>query len=170
MASEEDRKHASEGVGAGRAHAPDPKPSDHLKNLLKLWESKRAGRSFPSRDDFDPFILKPWLGSIELVDVTASEPPRYRFRLVGVRINDIDGHDVTGKYAHEVFKDNYDYIVRDYDEAVAMRRPIIRSRQWVKVSNGFQFRYDKLVLPLSDDDKVINMLIVFLDELPSSVD
>ena len=144
--------------------AEGPLP-EKLDKLLKFWESKRNGRQFPSKTDFDPLELKPWLGNLEILDVTNEVPPRYRFRLVGTNINNIDGEDITGRYADDVFSEHYDTIVADFDKALLKKGPYYKFNAWVENLKGYQMRYDKLVLPLSKDGSSIDMLLVYLDEL-----
>lgn len=135
-----------------------------LQELLNLWESLKGDRRYPSRGDFDPHTLKPWLGNIELIDVIGSDPPRYKFRLVGTRITAIDGLDATGRFADEVFSKNYAGIVGDYDEVFATGSYVARELDWIENHRGLKLRYNKLTLPLSSNGDTIDMLLVYLEE------
>lgn len=135
--------------------------------LHRLWDSRREGRQFPERKDFPVEELRPWLGAIQLVDVVWNDgdPARYRFRLVGTEITEIDGMDVTGKFADEVFTENLEYITFEYDEVLKTKAPVQACRRLRLSSRNIWVNTDKLVLPLSSDGETIDMLIVFLKQL-----
>ena len=133
--------------------------------IYRLWAGKRAGRRYPARSDFDVLEFAPWLGDIELVDVVRdSERIRYRYRLVGTRITEIDGADLTGKYADEVFGDDLALITREYEEVMRTGEPCLRHFTVQSKRRGFTTTYNKLVLPLAADGEMIDMLLVYLHE------
>ncbi len=137
------------------------------KQLLALWQSKRAGRRYPARSDFDVLELRPWLGDLELVEVERTDDGgyRYRYRLVGTRITDIDGIDATGRHADEIFIDNYSNVVDEYDEVLETGEPCLRDYSPSLSRRGLHRTYHKLVLPLASDGETIDMLLVLLEEL-----
>jgi hypothetical protein len=48
----------------------EPKIDDpFLQGLHQHWKSKRGRRLYPNWSDFDPIELRPWLGSINVVEV-----------------------------------------------------------------------------------------------------
>jgi len=140
---------------------------DNLKvsGPLSWWKLKKKNRKLPSRDDISVFELKDWLGDVELIDVIYGERIRYKFRLVGTNICDIDGFDATGMYTNEVFEDLYKEIIEDYDIAVNHRTPVRRERVWLQNSRGFEYKYDKLVLPFASDCEQVDVLLVYLHEI-----
>lgn len=137
------------------------------EQLMALWQSKRAGRRYPARADYDVLELRPWLGDLELVEVErgGDRTHRFRYRLVGTRITDIDGIDVTGRYAHEVFIDNYNNVVDEYEEVLATGQPCLRDHSLLLSRRGLYRTYHKLVLPLAGDHETIDMLMVLLEEV-----
>lgn len=142
--------------------------SDPIAALQALWESRRGRRSFPSRADFPVEILKPWLGRLQLVEIVrnGNDRPRYRFRLVGVEINRLDGEDVTGKFVDEVFKGDLEWVIRDYDgmllsqrpERSTFRRPAPNSPQHTQI----MMEVNRLMLPLAGDGETVDMLMVYM--------
>lgn len=60
-----------------------------------LWQKKRGGRAIPSRSDFDPAELKPFLPQIILIEVR-NDPPDFRYRLAGTSSRDLRGMEMTG--------------------------------------------------------------------------
>lgn len=67
-----------------------------LRELYRYWESLRCGREFPARSDFDPVDIRDMLGSVALADVLY-DPLRFRFRLIGTKIAQRWGFDLTGR-------------------------------------------------------------------------
>lgn len=138
-----------------------------IQDLLRVWEEKKAARAFPARRDFDLPAVYRWAGDLEFVDIVedAGKRRRYRYRLVGTRINRIDGKEITGRFADEVFCEPvFEAVTRDYDEAVRIGAPVVSQFERVRNARGSVMTYDKLVLPLSDDGARITGLMVYVVE------
>ena len=67
-----------------------------LQRLYRDWDSRRGGREFPARADFDVLDFKYVIGQLALIDVTY-DPLRFRFRLHGTGISQRVGYEMTGK-------------------------------------------------------------------------
>ena len=132
--------------------------SPKLRQLYDDWNSRRHGREFPSRADFDPLELKYVLGTLSLVDVLR-DPLRFRYRFHGSTMADLIGTNMTGKFLDEMTDRRY------YEKANATFREVVKSRAPFGgsyrrfVTDLRTWDYDVLVLPLSGDDKTIDMLI-----------
>lgn len=137
------------------------------QELLSLWNSKRDGRTYPGRADFDVLELRSWLGDLELVDVERSTDDNYRFkyRLVGTRITEIDGSDVTGRYADDVFPNNLHAVVNSYNAVMTTGEPFLHDATLLPGNDGVYRNYRKLVLPLASDGEKIDMLMILLQEV-----
>lgn len=143
----------------------DSQPRLGDNDIYRLWAGKRGARQYPARGDFDVAEFAPWLGDIELVDVIReADRIRYRYRLVGTRITEIDGSDLTGRYADEVFGDDLARITREYEEVLRTGAPCLRHFTVQSKRRGFAATYDKLVLPLAGDGETVDMLLVYLNE------
>lgn len=116
----------------------------------------------PARQDFDVLELRPWLPGIILIDVYWN-PYRCVYRLVGTRVVGIKGIDPTGLCvsagAHGPTLDETleDYRIVTHDQTLVY--------DWDDTAVAAQFmRYSEvLMLPLSNDDRVVNMLIAYLE-------
>ena len=75
---------------------------ERLVALQQVWESKCKDGRLPSKADFPPEDVKPWLGHILLLDVSRN-PARFRVRLMGGNLVSYAGTDFTGKWLDEVF-------------------------------------------------------------------
>jgi hypothetical protein len=99
-----------------------------LQQLHTYWDSRRAGRPYPARDEIDPLDLRFILGSLILVDVEA-EPRRYRYRLFGSDIARRQGFDMTGKYLEQHPWQELATLARQtYGEVVANGQPSLIRR------------------------------------------
>lgn len=144
---------------------------DRVAGLRSLWERLRGGRPFPPRSAFDMPTLQPWLTHIEIVEVHPQPDGgrRYRYRLVGTAINGIDGIEVTGRFADEVFGDLYRSVIEHYDRAMESRAPVESLFEIMVNRRGTTYRYCKLVLPLSTDGETVDMLLVYIEEVPGTI-
>lgn len=132
--------------------------ADALKVLYTYWQSLRRDRRAPSRADIDPSEIAGILSHIGLVDVER-EPSRYRIRLLGARIVDWYGCDVTGRYLDEIdFGVAGGSTFKILDQAVDRAVPAHMSGAYTK-QDGRAIRYERLYLPLSNDARRVDMLI-----------
>lgn len=86
--------------------AADARPARReLAALLDLWRAKAAAApgGLPSRGDFDPLELKPWLPHLFITEWERASG-RYRYRLIGTEIVATYGRDATGKYFDELYR------------------------------------------------------------------
>ncbi len=79
-------------------------PED-IQAFYGFWRQKHRPDGLPRRSDFDPFDLKPYLGRIMILEVERSEPARlrFRYRLYGSAIAELQRRDLTGRYVDETF-------------------------------------------------------------------
>ena len=71
-------------------HAPQS------RRLYDDWETRRHGRLFPARADFDPLELRYIIGNLSLLDVLR-DPLRFRYRVHSTNMAQFLGFDLTGK-------------------------------------------------------------------------
>ena len=63
-----------------------------LQALLALWHDVRGTRPMPARGDLPASVLRPWLGNLALIDLSAAP----YFRLCGTRLHRRFGGEMTG--------------------------------------------------------------------------
>ena len=127
-----------------------------FRRLFDLWDGLRAGRTFPSRQDFALSSLAFLLGNLMLVDVVAN-PARLRFRLVGTDIVNRLGSDPTGQWFEQPLAGSY---LAPANSVLTHHAPCMALRD---MAAGKQpCRFELLVAPLADDGLAINMLIAAL--------
>lgn len=126
-----------------------------LRQLHTYWETKRAGRAYPGREDIDPMDLRFILGSLILLDVEP-EPLRFRYRLFGSDIARQQGFDMTGKYLEQhPWPELATLAKQTYLQVLASRMPsLIRRRGLI---DDQYMDHVSLILPLGHDQ--VEMLL-----------
>jgi hypothetical protein len=134
-----------------------------LVELYDYWQSKRRDRSYPSRADIDPTEMKFILGNIDLVEITY-DPIVFTFRLSGSVIDRNEGFNMQGKTLDDYpLPEHREAIKKTYLEALESREP--HYEELDRVVDDKLRRYGRLILPLSEDGKVIDMFLMGRIEL-----
>lgn len=68
--------------------------NQQLLGLVALWEQRRGGRCTPTREDLPVQDLRPWLGSLAIIEFRPDGP---HFRLCGTALHRRFGGEMTGK-------------------------------------------------------------------------
>lgn len=129
-------------------------PKGPLRALYKYWLSKRNARSMPSRKDINPAELTPYLPHICLIDVEHN-PLNFRGRLMGSETVRAMGKDVTGYYLDQI--PNSETMRKNYTALVESRKPYLAHNR-LNWSEKDYLEYFALGMPLSDNDKDVNMI------------
>jgi hypothetical protein len=141
------------------------KCSPAISAFYRLWDGKRQGRTMPARQDIDVLELKPWLPGIILADVHWN-PYRCLYRLVGSRVVAIKGKDPTGLPIDEgAHGGQLEETLEDY-RIVTHERKLVYDWDDTAVLEQFMRYSEVLMLPLSNDDQVVNMIIAYLEVAP----
>jgi hypothetical protein len=127
---------------------------------------KRGDRVMPSRGDIDPMEMKPWLAGTALIDVTR-EPPgnlrpyALRYRLIGTRPTLLRGQDVTGMRVESgYFGGSIEAALENY-RLVIEGKTLVYDWDRTPSSDGFSREAETLLLPLSTDGAVVDMVLVY---------
>jgi hypothetical protein len=126
--------------------------------FYEYWLQKSAGKSMPSRDDLDPLDIPRLLPNVFLIDVVSGSPRRFRFRLVGTRIAELEG-EMTNSYLDEFIPDSPGTaMARHYDDAAEGHVYLRRETLGWQTREREHLGYDVLLLPLSPDGETVDML------------
>jgi hypothetical protein len=131
---------------------------ERLQRLYLYWLEKRGSRHMPSRENIDPLDLTFCLGYLCLIDVEPGNPLRFRFRVDGSNCVSISGIEMTGRYVDEIPLADYSKVMENaYRQIYVTKAPhyYIDDEVW----DNRQYRIEGILLPLSNDDKTVNMLI-----------
>jgi hypothetical protein len=133
-------------------HAPQS------RRLYDDWETRRHGRLFPARADFDPLELRYIIGNLSLLDVLR-DPLRFRYRVHSTNMAQFLGFDLTGKEVDAAPDPQRGRQIKDHFIAVVdSGEPSVRHHEWLG-GNHRTMRHESLVLPLAKDGTTIDMLL-----------
>ncbi|HVI86839.1 MAG TPA: PAS domain-containing protein [Dongiaceae bacterium] len=131
---------------------------DMLK-VLAYWQSKCGDRSMPSRTDIDPLELAAYLPQITLVDVV-TDNRRFVYRLVGTAEVRLRGKDPTGQAVVDgFFAATPAGALNRYERVCRTCTPFYEEDDFQAVDRYVSEA--NLFLPLSNDGKTVNMIMVF---------
>jgi hypothetical protein len=147
-------------IGSGANH-PVPVTDPRLEQAYRYWRAKAAGRAMPSRGDIDPVDIAKLLPDVMLVERLDSG--RYRYRLIGTENTRAHGVNATGRFLDEVLPgpDYSAHVLALYDKCVKNRRALYSECLFFSPARHQPERHTKvLFMPLSPDDKTVNMIFV----------
>jgi len=143
---------------------PDTVRGNRLRRFYSYWDGRRGLREMPARRDIDPVDI-PWmLGFVTLHEVL----PRgnFRFRVDATHTANVFGVDMTGRTLDEYPSPDVREMIRSSLTKVLETRIPLRAD--LDFGTRFQnWRYERLILPLSDDGERINMLFSAIDAAPT---
>jgi hypothetical protein len=132
--------------------------SRHL-GLYSYWLSKRNGRLMPARRDMDPAELGRLLPFLCIVDKAAGE---FRYRLMGTGMAQDLGRDLTGRRYIAYAGNNTLEVVAAMqalgERVFANAQPVFVTARRA-TGHGTIHNSSRLLLPLSDDGRHVNMFI-----------
>ncbi|HLI10964.1 MAG TPA: PAS domain-containing protein [Alphaproteobacteria bacterium] len=145
-----------------------------LAGMLRYWESKRAGRAMPRRDDIDPMEIPKLLPYLSLAEV-GEEGRRFRYRLVGTAVVEAYGLDYTGLYVDELLSgDRRAFVESLCRTVVTEKRPLFaRSEYSTKGKHPFgrepSISAHRVMMPLSENGTDVSMILTafsFISDSP----
>jgi hypothetical protein len=133
-----------------------PTTAEHsvLREVMRYWEQKRAGRLMPSRDDIRPSDLKQCLPQILLVDVLEDD---FRYRVVGSKLRPYFPVEATGQRMSEALAPFGTATVvatlAAYRSIVLERAPVCIKGPGTYYAQESKF-FEAMLMPLGDDKRV----------------
>ena len=136
---------------------PDEIRHPNLVRLYTHWDEMRRGKAMPARSDFDPLALPQLLGNLILVDVQ-HEPLRFRYRLIGSRLTERIGRDMTGRFFDEIPEPVYRERLHDWHGGVVAER-VPRAGVTARRLLDRWEPYEILTVPLSAEGCRVDMTL-----------
>jgi hypothetical protein len=125
--------------------------------LYAHWTRKRGGRAMPCRADINPKEFVSLLSQVFIADIC--QPLRFRFRLVGSAICNRWHKNFTGMWLDELdFDGELEPVLEQYASVARTGVPRVDKEEFVN-EKGRYLHYRRLLLPLSEDGQLPNMLI-----------
>lgn len=138
-------------------------PEDEkLRWALAYWQSRRRDGLLPARKDVDIVELRPVVGTTHLVDVSADDPAKYRFRIYGTAVRQVIQNYTTelvlGAWPSKALRDS---VIEDYSAVAFTGTPSYH--HVVALIDYVTYSYSRLILPMANDGRQVNMLLVCIN-------
>lgn len=138
--------------------------SKELIGLHSYWVGKIQGEEIPAKSDIDPIDVPKLLPYIFLVEVSRN-PYDFRYRLSGTAVDHLHNQVLTGKTVDEIeSKEVAELVKQQYLSVVESRQPVCHINK-IMAEDGKYWSYERLILPLSPDGKIVDMLLCGAIEL-----
>lgn len=126
--------------------------------VLTYWETRRGARHMPARRDMDPTDIPRVLPHLQLIEPVP--PDRFRYRLVGTAIVQTFGHDYTGRFLDELSlgSERINFFASKLGTVRDSGRPLFVRTQYIS-AKGVHFMANRLYVPLSENDRDVNMIL-----------
>ncbi|PKQ05254.1 MAG: PAS domain-containing protein [Alphaproteobacteria bacterium HGW-Alphaproteobacteria-11] len=129
-----------------------------LDGLYAHWLEKKGGRLAPTRADFNPSEIKPFLPIVNFLDVRW-EPLGFRHRLVGTEIVEHLGRDATGCWVDaDLYGKAADRVFASLLQVAREARPYRRRSPMTWHPHSW-LTMESMELPLVDEDGRVNMIL-----------
>jgi hypothetical protein len=138
--------------------------------LYRYWRSKQAEGTLPARSAIHPAEFPKLLPRIYLVDVVRADAPplQFRYRLCGSEHFLINGKEITGLELAEAMAPQYvDAIRAVYSYVAESGQPHV-ARSFAAIEGRQHVVYDRLLLPLANDGRTVNMMLGYLHPVTMS--
>lgn len=132
-------------------------------DLFKLWSSKRGARAMPDRAALTTAELRPWLGSIHLLEVI-ERGRDFRYLVYGTDIARHYDVEMTRKLVSDWPEAMRTTAFETYGRVTRDACPYLVRQNEIAV--GRVFSNHRLVLPLSKDGSAVDHILTHLQMLP----
>ncbi len=143
---------------------PDEFTTDLHEDLYEYWLKIKGDKLMPCRRDFKPTDIPHILSMLILLNVTY-DPLRFQVRLWGTESAKFSGKDITGIWVNDHKHERNEQqlglskeILERFGWIIEHKRPYYVKSNMDWVQNG-RHKYSSLVLPFSDDQEKINILL-----------
>ena len=127
-----------------------------LENLVAVWRAKCVDGCLPSRDDFTPRDLKPWLSNLALLECIPEGG--YQFRVCGTGLISRFGCDATSMAVEELTEELRIDLRNRLDRSSTLQMPIVARLQIPSARKCAD--YSELILPLANEGARVSMLLL----------
>lgn len=131
-------------------------------HALHRWWMTRSGADIPDRSDFDPADFKRLLPNIMITDIERA-PFRVRYRVVGTRIVEATGFNITGRYLDELMPTEPEAPWLDlYRRCCELRKPVVGTSTCT-TTNGGLFTHEFGLFPLRKNSISVDQVLSIED-------
>ena len=146
--------------GRWAAGALLPEPSPQVNRLHELWRAKAGSDRFPAAAALGPAELKFVLPDVHIYTVSP-EPPRYRIRLIGTRMTEHMGRNLTGLAVEDIPQETLRRAASGILHAVEIAGACLHlmAPRAVALPNGDHKALESFWMPCADDGETIDRII-----------
>lgn len=137
-------------------------PPESAATLLATWQRFNVDSKGPTRENFTPFVLKPWLGNIDVYEVENSGPDRemdFRLRLNGTEVVALTGEDWTGHTARDIDRELGFGLHEDLLSVYHSKQPLA---QHIRIFRKDYITAYRLLLPIFSERRDGTVAQIFL--------
>ncbi|WP_193368439.1 PAS domain-containing protein [Pelagibius marinus] len=145
----------------------EAQPPESAVALLAAWQRFNADGKGPTREDFTPFVLKPWLGNIDVYVVEDGGPDRamnFRMRLNGTEVVALTGEDWTSKTARDIDRSLGVNLHEELLSVYRSKRPLAHH---IRIFQKDYVTAYRLLLPIFSEERdgtVVQIFLAIFDE------
>jgi hypothetical protein len=134
-----------------------------VKELHRYWQSVGPDGRLPGRQDIDPVDIAALLPNIWLLEVHR-EPLRFWRRLVGTRIEEYSGGNLTNGWMHDMVHDQVEEaklldVSKSLIDVVETKVPNWRRGKPNIREHAEYPELERLYLPLASDSETVDMIL-----------
>lgn len=135
-------------------------PNPHLVRLRELWQARAGAARFPSAGTIGPAELKAVLPDVHIYTVS-QEQPRYRLRLIGTRMTEHMGRNLTGRAVDDIPSEALRRALTGILGAVEIAQTTLHlmAPRAIALPNGDHKALESLWMPCADDGETIDRVI-----------
>lgn len=145
-------------------------PRSDARTLLSWWKRQRRGdAAVPDWHDVDPVTLLPWMGWITLYDVVDGGRD-IRYRLVGSRIAEQAGVDLTGRLVSQGVYAATPRLLLEHFRRLGRRACPTWTNRIMETQNGLTITHDRIWLPFRRGADSVDLWMLYVCRLDSDTD
>lgn len=151
--------------GGGDIIAPAEVKSPKIRAFHEYWVERTRETTIPNREEFQIENLIAWAGNIMIVDVL-DDGADFFHRLVGTKIVDTVGRDLSGKRVSECeYAIGADAMLERYRIMLTLTPPVIRHGSVIWAIDKTWIQFESITVPMSSDGESVNQLLTVIDYL-----
>lgn len=159
-----------DGIEIAPLRAAEECPRPDAQALVAWWNAlDRSPDGLPSWSDVDPATLQKWMGWICLYDVIDGGRD-IRYRLVGTRITEQAGIDLTGRLVSQGVYAATPGVLLEYMRQLGAKPVPTWTKRVMETQQGFAITHDRIWLPFRRAGDTLDMWLMYVCRLESGVD
>lgn len=159
-----------DGIEMAPLHRAEDCPRPDAKNLIAWWNTlPRSDTGFPDWREADPASLLPWMGWICLYDVVDGGRD-VRYRLVGTRITEQAGVDLTGRLVSQGVYAATPGVLLEYFRRLGANPVPTWTKRVMETQQGFAITHDRIWLPFRRAGDTVDLWMMYVCRLESGTD